>query len=323
MNVAMTIPTGLGCKIGGHSGDGTKVAKILASACDTLFLHPNVVNGGDLNEMPPNSLYVEGSALDAFLKGSIGLRRVNSNRILVVTNKPVHPSTINCVNAAHHISGMDVDIVTCTEPLKMEGYIVNGVPSGQASGVDQLIGMLQGRHNYDAVAIHSTVDVDHIEAEEYFRNGGLNLWGAIEAYVSRKVSTAIGKPCAHAPVPADDDLVYRVCFPQIAPEMISGSFLFSVLKGLHRAPRIVKPHEVQHQDTYWSTDVDALVSPWGAWGAPNDYCLARKIPIIAVKENTCLQEHHMSDVIEAATYCEAAGFLCAMKAGVDLKWAKI
>ena len=41
----------------------------LASVCDTLITHPNVVNASDLNEMPANGLYVEGSLLSRFLLG--------------------------------------------------------------------------------------------------------------------------------------------------------------------------------------------------------------------------------------------------------------
>ncbi|MEK0326305.1 MAG: DUF3326 domain-containing protein, partial [Nitrosopumilus sp.] len=78
MNVVMIIPTGIGCAIGGHAGDATPAAKLLAQTCEKLFLHPNVVNASDINEMPLNSLYVEGSILDRFLEGMIELQEVRS-----------------------------------------------------------------------------------------------------------------------------------------------------------------------------------------------------------------------------------------------------
>ena len=71
MNIVMIIPTGIGCKIGGHAGDATPAAKLLASVCDNLIIHPNVVNASDINEMPPNSWYTEGSILDEFLDGHV------------------------------------------------------------------------------------------------------------------------------------------------------------------------------------------------------------------------------------------------------------
>ena len=54
MNVVFIIPTGIGCEIGGHAGDASTSAKLLASACDKLIIHPNVVNASDINEMGEN-----------------------------------------------------------------------------------------------------------------------------------------------------------------------------------------------------------------------------------------------------------------------------
>ena len=51
MNVVMIIPTGIGCEIGGHAGDATPAAKLLASVCDKLIIHPNVVNASDKEDL--------------------------------------------------------------------------------------------------------------------------------------------------------------------------------------------------------------------------------------------------------------------------------
>ena len=51
-NAVLLVPTGIGAAIGGHAGDATPVARLLASVCDTLVTHPNVVNASDINEMP-------------------------------------------------------------------------------------------------------------------------------------------------------------------------------------------------------------------------------------------------------------------------------
>ena len=59
----MIVPTGVGAELGGHAGDACPVARLLGEACDTLILHPNVVNASDLNELPTNAMYVEGSVL--------------------------------------------------------------------------------------------------------------------------------------------------------------------------------------------------------------------------------------------------------------------
>ncbi|NQU70483.1 MAG: DUF3326 domain-containing protein, partial [Rhodospirillales bacterium] len=41
------VPTGIGSEIGGHAGDATPAARVLAAACDRLITHPNVVNASD------------------------------------------------------------------------------------------------------------------------------------------------------------------------------------------------------------------------------------------------------------------------------------
>lgn len=80
-NAVLIIPTGIGAEIGGHSGDGGPVARLLASACDNLITHPNVVNASDINELPENGLYVEGSVITRLLMGTICLQKVRSNKI--------------------------------------------------------------------------------------------------------------------------------------------------------------------------------------------------------------------------------------------------
>jgi hypothetical protein len=91
MNVVMIIPTGIGCEIGGHCGDGNAAARLLGACCDTLILHPNVVNASDLNEMPPNSLYVEGSQLDRFLKAENYLEAAG---VLMAMQAGVQPAAV-------------------------------------------------------------------------------------------------------------------------------------------------------------------------------------------------------------------------------------
>ena len=73
-NIVLIIPTGIGCELGGHSGDGGAVARLFASIADNLITHPNVVNAADINELPENGLYVEGSILSRFLMGQITLK---------------------------------------------------------------------------------------------------------------------------------------------------------------------------------------------------------------------------------------------------------
>ena len=78
----LIVPTGIDADIGGHAGDAGPVARLLAAASDRLITHPNVVNGADINEMPENTLYVEGSVLTRLMMGTAGLALVRANRVL-------------------------------------------------------------------------------------------------------------------------------------------------------------------------------------------------------------------------------------------------
>ena len=134
MNVVLIVPTGIGAEIGGHAGDANPVAKLIGKCCDKLITHPNVVNASDINEMPDNTLYVEGSILDRFLRGEIRLKEVFYNKILLAVNKPVIPDTINAVNAARMTIGADIEIMELDTELKMTGFYKNGIASGEVEG---------------------------------------------------------------------------------------------------------------------------------------------------------------------------------------------
>jgi len=312
MNVVMIIPTGIGCEIGGHAGDATPGARLLGSVCDKLILHPNVVNASDINEMPTNALYVEGSMLDRFLQGHIELREVKSNRILVAVNSPVRSETINAVSASRATLGIDVRIVELKKPLEMHGWIY---PGGQAAGkVMGTINLLEqlSDYDYDALAIASLVQVDRAVARKYWEEGGVNPWGGVEAIVSKMIANQINKPVAHAPIESEEakeDFMHGnydfVCDPRIAPEIISQCFLHCVLKGLHKAPRVGKGLNVE--------DVDVMVSP-ECWGPPHDACWENNIPIVIVKENKTIYSNPFEIpssrggfVVE--NYYEAAGII--------------
>lgn len=317
MNVVFIIPTGIDCAIGGHAGDATPAAKLIASVCDKLILHPNVVNASDINEMPANALYVEGSMLDRFLEGSIGLQEVHSNKVLVAVSLPVMPETRNAVNAAKMTIGLDAEIVELKIPLVMHGWVEDGVATGKATGVEELISQVSGM-KFDALAIASPIQVPSGVALEYFCDShGVNPWGGIEAHVSRQVSDALNKPVAHAPIEHVDtkgtpellDLLYnKVVDPRKAAEICSNCYIHCILKGLHQAPRI--GHDVDR------SSVTALITPAGCIGRPHRACFKAGIPVIAIKENTTAHNFLDYRIIYVENYWEAAGYLSCIKAGI-------
>lgn len=313
MNVVMIIPTGIGCEIGGHAGDATPAARLLGSVCDKLVLHPNVVNASDINEMPTNALYIEGSMLDRFLEGKITLKEVSSNKILVATNSPANSETINAVSAARATLGIDAFIVKLETPLELIASMNEQGATGEVNGWRELVGQVS-QYKFDALAIATPVTLADDVAMNYFKNGGINPIGGVEAKASRLISEALDKPVAHAPVenpydqsPEDYDFIAD---PRIAAEIISWAFLHCVLKGLHKAPRIGKGLSVD--------DVSCLVTPVGCVGRPHRACLEVGIPIIAVQENTtCLSDTMPPEFIFVENYLEAAGMVAAMGAGIN------
>jgi len=329
MNIVMIIPTGIGCEIGGHNGDATPVARMLGEVVDKIILHPNVVNASDINEMPENALYVEGSILDRFLAGGIGLQEVKRNKILLVVNYD-RAEIYNSVSAARVTLGADIEIMKLNTKLKMFGDIVNGRATGSHSGVGALIDQVKSE-KFDALAISSYVDISQKIRMNYYKNGGVNPWGYVEAMVSNMVANGINKPVAHAPHEIIEDNEEMKLFwkafnmkvdPRTAPEMVSASYLHCVLKGLNKAPRIIGGwRSYGGCRAIWSHDIDYLVSP-PCWGPPHEACLKNNIPIIFVESNKNNTEFPLgvNDPMPEGTvmfnnYLEVAGVLAAEKSG--------
>lgn len=312
----LIIPTGIGASIGGHAGDANPVAKLIASCCDRLITHPNVVNASDINEMTENTLYVEGSMLDRFLEGDIELEEVRSNKILVVANPPLSTDTINAVSAARATLGVEIEILVLNTHLNLVASIENSTATGEVLGWRELVAQVRD-FKFDALAIHSPVEVSRDVALNYYRHGGINPIGGVEAKLSKLVANELNCPVAHAPMdnsnPADVDLYHvfdSAVDPRLAAEAISTCYLHSVLKGLSRAPRVGKGLSVN--------DVDFLLTPANCVGRPHKACLAHHIPVIAVKENkTVLNDTMPDEFIVVENYLEAAGIIQAMKCGIS------
>ncbi len=309
MNVVMIIPTGIGCEIGGHCGDSSAAARLLGACCDTLILHPNVVNASDLNEMPANSLYVEGSQLDRFLQGEIFLRRVHSNKVLVAVNKADYQS-INAVSAARATLGLDAEIVELKTPLRLIAQMKNGVATGEVLNWKELVEQVKDLE-FDALGLATPITIDAQTLSDYFQHGGVNPVGGVEAVASKHIAKALDKPVAHGPVDYAIEGFTEVVDPRMAVEIITENFVHCLLKGLHRAPRI------SYESGMNVRDVDCMVSPYGCFGAPHQACLDARVPVIVVRENrSCLDvpEHPRFTYVE--NYLEAAGIIMAIRAGV-------
>ncbi len=309
MNIVMIIPTGIGCEIGGHCGDAAVVARLLGQCCENLILHPNVVNASDLNEMPPNALYVEGSQLDLFLQGKVFLQKVYSNKILVVVNKADYQA-INAVSAAQTTLGIDAEILELKKPLKMIAKFKDGLATGDVKGWEDLVKQVQPLE-FDALAIATPITCNKETLFTYFEKGGVNPVGGVEAVASKLIASKLGKPVAHGPVDYALQELKEVVDPRMAVETITENFIHCILKGLHKAPRLNPNRGLGIED------VDCMISPYGCFGPPHQACLDAGIPVIVVKENRSVLHHPDHEkFIYVENYLEAVGIIMAMQAGI-------
>lgn len=328
-NGVLIIPTGLGCALGGDAAFNPGV-KLIAACSENLIVNPNAVNASDINELPSNALYVEGSTIDRFLEGSLNLKKVRShNRILMAVNPPVLPLHVNTCNAGVWGLGATINILPLDEPLLMEATKnADGTAGGVYSGVDSLVQQVKNL-DFDALALHTSIGCDDAVAADYWQNGGVNPWGGVEAIVSKAIAERVNKPVAHAPTDTGDEheqmlhtelIVKRT----MAPEIISNTYMFCVFKGLHRSPQLELDVTKTHADLLSNRDVDFMVSPHGCFGRPHWACISAGIPIIVVRENTTyfskdFQYPVTDGLVFVDNYLEAAGLIMSMSCGVDYR----
>lgn len=335
-NVALLVPTGIGSEIGGHAGDAAPVARLLAACCDTLITHPNVVNASDINEIPENALYVEGSVLTRLLMGTAGLERVRANRLLVVIDAHKDElfvnAAINSVNAARASYGLKCPkVILLDPPIKLRArYTSSGAAAGRVEEFDGLCAVLdEHRNEYDAVAISSIIDVPSEYHMEYFQSAGsmVNPWGGVEAMLTHAVSSLYEVPSAHSPMLESREIANMdpgVVDPRMSAEAVSVAFLQCTLKGLQRSPRIVTDRETMTRSCVMTAeDISCLVIPVGCLGLPTLAALEQGIPVIAVRENRNVMRNDLTTLPWATgqlhiveNYWEAAGVIAALRAGI-------
>jgi hypothetical protein len=345
----MLVPTGIGALVGGHAGDAGPAARLLAACADTLITHPNVVNAADINEMPANALYVEGSVIARLMMGSAGLAPRRSNRILTIIDDHEAPimrhNAVNSVNAARGSAGFACDRIEVLSPrLTMA---TRHASSGRATGVvESLDGLLEiverNRPAFDAIAITSVINMDGEAQEAYFGEPALldddasvedgveetvNPFGGVEALLTHCLSTLYEIPTAHAPMYDSEEIMnsdvghYE---PRKAAEAVSVSFLHCLLKGLSRSPAIVTdPVLFGHRGVISNADVSCLVIPDGCVGLPTLAALEQGVKVIAVKGNKNAMRNDLRalpwgphQLYRVENYWEAAGVMMALRAGV-------
>ena len=331
-NAVMVVPTGIGAEVGGDSGDANVAARLIGSSVDTLITHPNVVNAADFNEMTPNTLYVEGSILNRFLMGTIGLAPSRGNRILVIMDTPkkdyIKNYTINQASAARVTLGCDVDVIEVNDPPKYSFYFnENRMAVGKTTNFEKLLNVVEKyKGQYDSFVLHTITDGDNSIFGDYFNDKfDINPWGGIEAMITHTLSNLLDVSVAHAPLfddYEDFNFHFPIVNPQKSPETLSKTELFCVIKGMYKTPKIVEPINVSGVLT--NSDVHALVIPDRCIGIPVLAALEQNIPVIAVDDNRNLMKNDLSKLpwkrnqfFRAKNYLEASGLLTALKNGLS------
>jgi hypothetical protein len=341
-NAVFLIPTGIGVELGGHAGDAGPASRLLASTCDNLILHPNVVNASDINEMTENSLYIEGSVLSRLLMGTVGLQKVRANRVLVVIDNHKLDvfvnAAVNSVNAARATYGLNCPAVVKLEPpiIMRAEYSDSKRAVGKVEGLENLFHLLDDYANeYDAVALSSVIKVPYNYHFDYFKSEGemLNPWGGVEAMLTHAISHYYNIPSAHSPMFETEeisDFDPGIVDARMAAEAVSLTFLQCILKGLQRSPKIITDeNSILQKDVISVEDISCLIIPDGCIGLPTLAALEQGIPVIAVRGNKNIMKNDLTILPWASNqfhivdnYLEAVGVMAAIKSGISVESVK-
>ena len=119
------------------------------------------------------------------------------------------------------------------------------------------------------------------------------------------------------------ELDLGVVDPRMAAEVVSDTFLQSVLRGLQRSPRITS-EQMPVVNSVGVEDISCLVIPYGCLGLPTIAALYQGIPVIAVRENLNIMRNDLralawrdEQLITVENYWEAAGVIASLKIGLD------
>jgi Protein of unknown function (DUF3326) len=330
--VVLIVPTGIGASFGGYAGDGIPIAKALAASCDRLITHPNVLNGAQMYWPLPNTLYVEGYALDRFAAGTWGLQPVHQNRVGLVFDRAIEPALLQrhlqAADAARATLGLSLtDYILTDEPLGVElktadsgaswGTIAR--PASLLRAAEKLIKSQQA----EAIAVITRFPDDPgAEVLQAYRHGqGVDPLAGAEAVISHSIVREFQVPCAHAPalspLPIDPDIS-----PRSAAEELGYTFLPCVLVGLSKAPRFTTNYQAD-SGAIWAANVDAVIVPASACGGSALLSwAASSAKIIAVTENHTRMSVYPQDLgipaITVRSYLEAIGVVTVDRAGMSL-----
>ncbi|KAF7827693.1 putative lipoprotein [Senna tora] len=295
-----------------------------------------VLNAAMLYWPLPNTLYVEGYALDRFAEGLWALQPVHQNRVGLVLDAGIEEELrvrqLQVADAARASLGLPVvEYVVTDSPLKVEKWVdpESGQSTGRIKHPDSLLRAVEtlvNRSQVNAIAVVGRFPDDDIEEVDDYRQGmGIDILAGVEAVISHLVVKTFKIPCAHAPALSPFPLSLSLC-PKSAAEELGYTFLPCVLAGLSNAPQyLVKNSESMEKCCILASDVDSVILPKDACGGDGALAFARsgktKPLIITVEENeTVLNDTPDKlgfETLQVSNYWEAIGVIAAHKAGID------
>ncbi len=346
----MIVPSGIGCSIGGFSGDAMPSARLMAAASGCLITHPNVMNGAALYWNDPRIQYVEGYGLDKFAAGQIALKPVRQQKVGLLLDVGIEfelrTRHLHVADACRASLGLNVGPVVITEaPVDVrlqKGK--SGSSWGEVLNPEILLeaGKKLKAAGATAIAIVTKFpeSIEDSNLSAYRQGDGVDFLAGAEAVISHLLVRYLSIPCAHAPalnpLPIDDDLD-----PRVAGEELGHTFLACVLVGLSRAPDLIEIEEnIQIKNLRMLSnaltidDVNAVVAPQGALGGEAVLaCIERGITIIAVENpgvmsissydldlNDAIKKNcEIEQVITAKNYLEASGLILSMREGISVE----
>ena len=171
------------------------------------------------------------------------------------------------------------------------------------------------------------IDIPEYLHRDYYAQAGriLNPWGGVEAILTHAISSRYEVPAAHSPMLESREIAEMdlgVVDPRMAAEVVSVTFMQSVLRGLQRSPALVPIGS--HSDSISINDLSCLVIPDGCLGIPTLAALVQRVPVIVVRENSNIMRNDLASLpwarghfYEVDNYLEAAGLVSALRVGLD------
>jgi hypothetical protein len=289
------------------------------------------MNGAALYWSDSRIHYVEGYGLDRFAVGDWALRPFRRQRIGLLLDAGIEAELaqrqIQVAEACRATLGLDIGpVLRSDQPLGVSlDRGASGASWGRLEHPDALLRAGERLHDAGATAIAVVArfpeDLGHEALMSYRQGSGVDALAGAEAVISHLLVRHLQMPCAHAPalapLPLDPQLD-----PRAAAEELGYTFLACVLVGLSRAPDLIDISAALTGDVQVS-QIGAAVVPEGALGGEAVLaCVERGIPVISVANPSLLTVTSevlglSSGVLQASSYCEAAGLLVALREGIS------